>query len=124
MIFISRNFQTFDTTAGAKGPDPYGNQYTGSYLDPTNAPPADLYDNPTMAQKTPYTGSTDFDDEPPLLEGNYKINLLLFSLINSIWEKRAKKTFRPHNFYYLFIFPLFSLSRTGNKSRTHSAKSK
>lgn len=47
-------------------------QYDGSFLDPSQAPTGNLYGQSDFGQKS-YTGN-DFDDEPPLLEGNESSN--------------------------------------------------
>lgn len=70
---ISRNFQSFENAApavsAAPTQAPYSNvppaQFGGSFLDPSQAAP--IYGQEFGQEKT-YTGN-EFDDEPPLLEG-------------------------------------------------------
>jgi hypothetical protein len=80
MTFVSiRNFQSFDNvaptttmTTAPMNPNSYTNISpqsfgSGDFLDPTQSPSANLYGQADFGQKS-YTGN-DFDDEPPLLEG-------------------------------------------------------
>lgn len=81
-----RNFQSFDNvsepnipisavspTMTTTNPNAYANvppQFGGSFLDPSQAPAGNLYGQTDFGGKS-YEG-TDFDDEPPLLEGKRK----------------------------------------------------
>lgn len=68
-----RNFQTFDSSQQfTAAPSTFEqSSYSGTFLDPsgsTNTP----YSNDSFPQGPAYNasaGGTDFDDEPPLLEG-------------------------------------------------------
>lgn len=62
-FFINRNFQTFDPNQVPESTPGYGNTsaYSGSFYDPSAYASTDpLYEKGS---------ATDFDDEPPLLEG-------------------------------------------------------
>lgn len=67
-----RNFQSFETNQGVDpNPPNYGNAaYSGSFYDPTAyAAPDPVYDATT----------SDFDNEPPLLEGRQSPELLILT---------------------------------------------
>lgn len=68
-----RNFQSFESTAPIEATQaPYSNvapaQYGGSFLDASQPAANSFYGQGDFGQQKAYTGN-EFDDEPPLLEG-------------------------------------------------------
>lgn len=70
-----RNFQTFESNANPQSAPTYANVppqapvgYGGPFLNPSAPIASNMYDQPDAKQKS-YGGDSQFDDEPPLLEG-------------------------------------------------------
>ena len=78
IIFFQRNFQSFESSVNQNvAPQSYANippaAYGGPFLNPASQIPNNtMYNQPDINEK-PYT--SEYDDEPPLLEGKWTFKL-------------------------------------------------